>query len=97
MDAESDDWNVILNGHPIFSPPTRTVDPVPFEPDSSLELLSNTLPNFSHLNPTHDESIPSGWRQTVLLKDADHEIPSLTPGVNHTPTGPESLQPDQKP
>lgn len=65
-----DDWSKILNGHPIFSLPKSFTGPTA-QAEASLELSSNTLPNFTHLDPTDDGPTPSGRRQVMVLKDAD--------------------------
>ena len=67
MDSDND-WSAILNDHPIFSLQSSSSG----QKDtlkSSLELSSNTLPDFTSIgkeNPT-----PSGRRQVMLLKAAD--------------------------
>lgn len=70
MNADSDDWSAILNGHPIFDLP-RSVSARIDDYDTSLELSSNTLPKFSQLDPSQDEPTPAGRRQVMVLKDAD--------------------------
>jgi nucleoporin NUP82 len=67
MDSDND-WSAILNDHPIFSPPKSPLG----QKDglrSSLELSSNTLPNFTSIN--EENVTPSGRRQVMLLKGAD--------------------------
>jgi hypothetical protein len=61
----SDDWSSVLKGHPIFSLPTDT------RPSQQLELSTNSLPDFTRLEPHNDSHSPSGRRQTMILKDAD--------------------------
>jgi len=61
------DWNDILENHPIFSPkppksPTTTTE---------VELSSNTLPRFVNEDSLDDGPTPSGRRRTMALKDAD--------------------------
>lgn len=65
-----DDWSKILNDHPIFSLPKSFTGPTA-QAEASLELSSNTLPNFTHLDPADDGPTPSGRRQVMVLKDAD--------------------------
>jgi hypothetical protein len=61
----SDDWSSMLKGHPIFSLPMDT------RPSQQLELSTNSLPDFTRLEPHSDPPSPSGRRQTMILKDAD--------------------------
>ena len=61
----SDDWSSLLKDHPIFSLPTDT------SPIQQLELSTNSLPDFTRLEPHNDSPSPSGKRQTMVLKDAD--------------------------
>jgi len=61
----SDDWSSLLKGHPIFSFPTDT------SPSQQLELSTNSLPDFTRLEPHNDFPSPSGRRQIMVLKDAD--------------------------
>ncbi|KAH9965726.1 hypothetical protein BC827DRAFT_1179360 [Russula dissimulans] len=61
----SDDWSSLLNGHPIFSPPADTTQ------SQHLELSTNSLPDFTRLEPQNDSPSPSGRRQVMVLKDAD--------------------------
>lgn len=65
-----DDWSKILEGHPIFSLPKSFKGPTAQE-ESSLELSSNNLSHFTHLDPAEDGPTPSGRRQVMVLKDAD--------------------------
>ncbi|KAF9469037.1 hypothetical protein BDZ94DRAFT_1182915 [Collybia nuda] len=65
-----DDWSKILSNHPIFSLPKSFTGPTA-QAEASLELSSNTLPNFTHLDPADDGPTPSGRRQVMVLKDAD--------------------------
>jgi len=60
-----DDWSSLLNGHPIFSSPADATQP------QHLELSTNSLPDFTRLEPQHDSPSPSGRRQVMVLKDAD--------------------------
>jgi nucleoporin NUP82 len=60
-----DDWSSVLKGHPIFSLPMDT------GPSQQLELSTNSLPDFTLLEPHNDSLSPSGRRQTMVLKDAD--------------------------
>lgn len=69
MDTD-DDWSRILAGHPIFSLPKSLSGPL-LDLDTSLELSSNTLPNFRNPDPAEDGPTPSGRRRVMLLKDAD--------------------------
>lgn len=67
MDSDND-WSAILNDHPIFSLPKSSWSQKE-KLKSSLELSSNTLPNFIS---TNEENVtPSGRRQVMLLKGAD--------------------------
>jgi nucleoporin NUP82 len=65
-----EDWNSILSDHPIFSLPKRFSGQTA-QAETSLELSSNTLPNFTHVDPEDDGPAPSGRRQVMVLKDAD--------------------------
>ena len=67
MDSDND-WSAILNDHPIFSPP-KSLSGKKDRHRSSLELSSNTLPNFTSIN--EENVTPSGRRQVMLLKGAD--------------------------
>jgi nucleoporin NUP82 len=67
MDSDND-WSTILTDHPIFSLPKPFSGPAA-KPRSSLELSSNTLPDFT--NVKEDSETPSGRRQVMLLKGAD--------------------------
>ena len=67
---DGDDWSKILDGHPIFSLPKSFRGPNA-QLESSLELSTNTLPSFTHVDPAEDEPIPSGRRHVMVLKDAD--------------------------
>lgn len=61
----SDDWTSVLIGHPIFSLPSDT------DQSKQLELSTNSLPDFTQLEPCHDSPSTSGRRQAMVLKDAD--------------------------
>lgn len=65
-----EDWSKVLNDHPIFSLPKSFRGPTA-QPETSLELSTNTLPRFTHVDPAEDGPTPSGRRQVMLLKDAD--------------------------
>ncbi|KIL68151.1 hypothetical protein M378DRAFT_71925 [Amanita muscaria Koide BX008] len=67
MDSDND-WSTILTDHPIFSLPKLSSEPAA-KRRSSLELSSNTLPDFT--NVKEDSETPSGRRQVMLLKGAD--------------------------
>lgn len=69
MDTE-DDWSSVLHDHPIFSLPKSFSGPTAQKEDS-LELSTNTLPYFTHVDPHDDGPTPSGRRQVMVLKDAD--------------------------
>lgn len=70
MDAD-DDWNKLLNDHPIFRFP-KSVTGVPEDSlKSQLELSTNTLPKFTQNDSQKNDPTPSGRRQTMVLKDAD--------------------------
>ena len=62
-----EDWNKLLQDHPIFTLPTALSGPVA-RSQSSLELSTSTLPSYSH---TDDSATPSGRRQVMVLKDAE--------------------------
>ena len=60
-----DDWSSLLKGHSIFSTTEA-------RPSQSLELSTNSLPDFTHPDPLkHDSPFPSGRRQAMVLKEAD--------------------------
>ena len=61
----SDDWSSVLKGHPIFALPTDA------RSSQQLELSTNSLPDFTRLEPHNDSPSPSGRRQTMVLKEAD--------------------------
>jgi nucleoporin NUP82 len=61
----SDDWSSLLKAHPIFSSSTDTTQ------SQKLELSTNSLPDFTQLEPSHDSPLPSRRRQVMVLKDAD--------------------------
>lgn len=65
-----EDWNKLLQDHPIFTLPTAFSGPVA-RSQSSLELSTSTLPNFTDLDLTDDGATPSGRRQVMVLKDAE--------------------------
>jgi nucleoporin NUP82 len=65
-----DDWTSILTDHPIFSLPKCLSGPIA-SAGASLELSSNTLPDFLDVDPSKDGPTPSGRRQVMVLKDAD--------------------------
>lgn len=65
-----EDWNKLLQDHPIFTLPTALSGPVA-RSQSSLELSTSTLPSYSHLDLTDDSATPSGRRQVMVLKDAE--------------------------
>ncbi|KAF8631152.1 hypothetical protein AX15_002498 [Amanita polypyramis BW_CC] len=67
MDSDND-WPALLSNHPIFSLPKSWVDSTAGA-QSSLELSSNTLPDFTSIN--EENPMPSGGRQVMLLKGAD--------------------------
>jgi nucleoporin NUP82 len=69
MDGD-EDWSKILYGHPIFSLSKSFRGPTA-QPETSLELSSNTLPSFTHVDPAEDGPTPSGRRHVMVLKDAD--------------------------
>lgn len=66
--ADDDDWDAVLNSHPIFSKSTSGTAP---EGTSSLVLSTTTLPKFTTLDPKEDGPTPSGRRQVMILKDSD--------------------------
>ncbi|KAI0303864.1 hypothetical protein BC826DRAFT_980012 [Russula brevipes] len=67
MDASeyADDWSSILKDHPIFSSSTGAGS------SRQLELSTNSLSDFTDLEPHNDSCSPSGRRQVMVLKDAD--------------------------
>lgn len=67
---DGEDWSEILTDHPIFSLPDSFSGPSA-QRESSLELSTSNLSNFTHLDPTQDGPTPSGRRQVMVLKDAD--------------------------
>ncbi|SRR6266576_2376169 len=67
MDSDND-WSAILNDHPIFSLPSSSLGQKNTL-KSSLELSSNTLPDFASIG--EENLTPSGRRQVMLLKAAD--------------------------
>lgn len=69
MDSD-DDWSLLLDNHPIFSPPKLFTGPGA-HPETSLELSTSTLPNFTNVDPNEDGPTPSGRRQVMVLKDAE--------------------------
>ncbi|KAJ2916526.1 hypothetical protein MD484_g3938, partial [Candolleomyces efflorescens] len=70
MDAD-DDWNKLLNDHPIFRYPKSTTGASQDTLKSQLELSTTTLPKFTEFDSQNDDPTPSGRRQTMALKDAD--------------------------
>jgi nucleoporin NUP82 len=69
MDTDQD-WTSILTDHPIFSLPKCFSGPIA-QAETSLELSSYNLTNFTHVDPGEDGPTPSGRRQVMVLKDAD--------------------------
>lgn len=69
MDGD-EDWSKILDGHPIFSLP-KSFSGSTGQLETSLELSSNTLPNFTHVDPAEDGPTHSGRLQVMVLSDAD--------------------------
>ncbi|KAL6309749.1 hypothetical protein BKA93DRAFT_876721 [Sparassis latifolia] len=69
MDGE-ENWDLLLRGHPIFSPPL-SVSHASGRGDISLELSLSSLPDFSDLDPDNDAPTPSGRRQVMVIKDSD--------------------------
>jgi nucleoporin NUP82 len=69
MDGD-EDWSKILDGHSIFSLPKSFRGPTA-QSETSLELSTNTLPSFTHVDPAEDGPTPSGRRHVMVLKDAD--------------------------
>ncbi|PPQ66758.1 hypothetical protein CVT24_008715 [Panaeolus cyanescens] len=65
-----DEWTASLRDHPIFSLP-ESLGSSTRGPLNPLELSTNTLPKFIEKDPNVDSPIPSGRRQTMVLKDAD--------------------------
>ena len=65
-----EDWNKLLNDHPIFSLPQSVSGPRG-KGQSLLELSHNTLPDFTNLDPSNDDATPSGRRQVMVIKDSD--------------------------
>lgn len=61
-----DEWSSILTDHPIFSRSTG-----PAQDETSFELSTSTLPNFTNLDPEDDSLAPSGRRQTMVIKDSE--------------------------
>ena len=70
MDAD-EDWNKLLNDHPIFRFPKGATGVSQDSFKSRLELSTNTLPRFIEFDSQNDDPTPSGRRQTMILKDAD--------------------------
>jgi nucleoporin NUP82 len=70
MDAD-DDWNKLLNDHPIFRFPKSITGASQDTLKSQLELSTTTLPKFTEFDSQNDDPTPSGRRQTMALKDAD--------------------------
>lgn len=65
-----DDCSSILDDHPIFSL-SKSFTGALDQRDSSLELSTATLPNFTQTDPAYDGPTPSGRRQVMVLKDAE--------------------------
>ncbi|KAF8165176.1 hypothetical protein B0H34DRAFT_648691 [Crassisporium funariophilum] len=68
--ADAEDFTKLLQDHPIFSLPKDFIG-TSAKSRNSLELSTNTLPDFTNVDPQEDSATPSGRRQTMILKDAD--------------------------
>ncbi|KAF8914080.1 hypothetical protein CPB84DRAFT_1832863 [Gymnopilus junonius] len=65
-----DEWTNLLHDHPIFSVP-KSHESILSKDRNILELSTNTVSNFTNLEPEDDSLAPSGRRQIMILKDAD--------------------------
>ena len=87
MDDEQD-WNDVLRDHPIFGLP-KGINGPGGNSETSLQLSSNTLQQFKNVDSRDDSAVPSGRRQTMVLKGADlivaagQEIRMTTLGETH--------------
>ncbi|KAH8118607.1 hypothetical protein DFH11DRAFT_1568326 [Phellopilus nigrolimitatus] len=63
--AVDDDWESLLDGHPIFSQSNTVTS------DDPLELSLSSLQNFTNDEESDDGSAPSGRRRVMCMKDAD--------------------------
>ncbi|KJA30085.1 hypothetical protein HYPSUDRAFT_32154 [Hypholoma sublateritium FD-334 SS-4] len=67
--SENEEWAALLQNHPIFDLPKAYDVATKFH--KSLELSTNTLPNFTKEAPDEGTLTPAGRRQVMILKDAD--------------------------
>ncbi|KAI5829840.1 hypothetical protein K523DRAFT_352178 [Schizophyllum commune Tattone D] len=87
MDDEQD-WNDVLRDHPIFGLP-KGINGPGGNSETSLQLSTNTLQQFKNVDSRDDSAVPSGRRQTMVLKGADlivaagQEIRMTTLGETH--------------
>lgn len=63
--AADDDWESLLDGHPIFSQSNTVTSHDP------LELSLSSLQNFTNDEESDDGSAPSGRRRVMCMKDVD--------------------------
>ncbi|KAI0952617.1 hypothetical protein AcV7_008361 [Taiwanofungus camphoratus] len=69
MDKQ-DDWNALLQDHPIFFTP-KSVSRSGGKSEASLELSLSSLPDFTDVDPMNDRPTPSGRRRAMVVKDSD--------------------------
>ncbi|KAF9535116.1 hypothetical protein CPB83DRAFT_781213 [Crepidotus variabilis] len=69
--SSTNEWSSLLRDHPIFSLPKSFDGPQSNSKRDLLELSTNTLTKFTHVDPKEDAPTPSGRRQVMILKDAD--------------------------
>ena len=68
--SSDEDWDALLNDHPVFSLPKSVSGPAG-KGEAALHLSLSSLPDFVDLDPVDDKPTPSGRRQAVAVKDAD--------------------------
>lgn len=67
--SDNEEWAALLQNHPIFDLPKAYDVATKFH--KSLELSTNTLPNFTKEALDEGTLTPAGRRQVMILKDAD--------------------------
>ena len=63
MASYNNEWGKILDGHPVFNPPSSSVK------DESLEFSLSPLPDIKH--DEESEGKPTGRREVMCMKDSD--------------------------
>ena len=64
------DWNIFLDGHPMFDRPKDSTDSAS-KSGATLELSLSSLPDFADRDTSKNGPAPSGRRQLMVIKESD--------------------------